>query len=152
MHNFKRCVLFAHRRNANNTRNPHAEASPNIYGSSNDNAGVQPSAPSTRSSLFHDHTLIDNDLYQETAAKNSHPTGETPSNMVEMSPMEQHPTPPVYVNVMVQKNRPGNTVVQSELSAPASNAAAANTEHPSAAPSRSSTDHDVTLIDNDLCQ
>jgi len=152
MHNFKRCVLFAHRRNANNTRNPHAEVSPNIYGSSNDNAGVQPSAPSTRSSLFHDHTLIDNDLYQETAAKNSHPTGETPSNMVEMSPMEQHPTPPVYVNVMVQKNRPGNTVVQSELSAPASNAAAANTEHPSAAPSRSSTDHDVTLIDNDLYQ
>ena len=152
MHNFKRCVLFAHRRNANNTRNPHAEVSPNIYGSSNDNAGVQPSAPSTRSSLFHDHTLIDNDLYQETAAKNSHPTGETPSNMVEMSPMEQHSTPPVYVNVMVQKNRPGNTVVQSELSAPASNAAAANTEHPSAAPSRSSTDHDVTLIDNDLYQ
>ena len=104
MHNFKLCVLFAHRRNANNTRNPHAEATPNIYGSSNDNAGVQPSAPSTRSSLFHDHTLIDNDLYQETAANHNHPTGETPNNVVEMNPMEQRPTPPVYVNVMVQKN------------------------------------------------
>jgi len=98
-------VLFAHRRNAKDTRNPHSEASPNIYGTSNDNAGVEPSASSTRSSLFHDHTLIDNDLYQETAAKHNHPTGETPNNVVEMNPMEQRPTPPVYVNVMVQPPR-----------------------------------------------
>ena len=127
-------------------------ATPNIYGTSDYNGKVQPSAPLPRSTLYLDHTLIDNDLYENTTAQNGLPSTETPNNMLEMSPMEQHPDPSVYA--VVQKNRPGNFVVQLEASAPASSAAARDNgrEQPSALPSRSSIDHDTTLIDNDLYQ
>lgn len=110
-------------------------STPNVYGTSHDNGGLQPSAPSPRSSLSHDVTLIDNDLYQDTTA---HPSAKATSNTVEMSPVGQHPAPPVYAADQ-KKNRPGNVVVQSEASAPAS-------------ASRPSIDHDTTLIDNDLYQ
>ena len=144
--------MLVHRRKANNAGNQHVIATPNIYGTSVYNGKVQPSAPSPRSTVNLDHTLIDNDLYENTTAQNGLPTTETPSNMVEMNPMEQHPDPPVYA--VVQKNRPGNFVVQSKARAPASNGAAGDngTEQPSALPSRSSIDYDTTLIDNDLYQ
>ena len=124
--------MLVHRRRTNNARNQHVGLvmTPNVYGTSTDDARVQTLSPSPRSSLYPDMTLIDNDLY--TTEENSRPT---PSNMVEMSPMEQRPAPPVYA--VVHKNRPDNIVVQSEASAPAS-------------PSSASIDHDTTLIDNDL--
>jgi len=122
--------LLVHRRKANNAVNQHVIATPNIYGTSDYNGKVQPSAPPPRSSLYLDHTLIDNDLYENTTAQNGLPTTETPKNMVEMNPMEQHPDPSVYA--VVQENRPGNFVVQS--SAPGSNGAAGDNgrEQPSA--------------------
>ena len=145
-------ILRVHRRQANNAGNQHVIATPNIYGTSDYNGKVQPSAPSPRSTLYHDHTLIDNDLYENTTAQNGLPTTETPSHMVEMNPMEQNPAPPIYA--VVEKNRPGYFVLQSEASAPASRAAAGDNgrEQPSALPSRSSIDYDTTLIDNDLYQ
>ena len=60
--NFKGYILFAHRRNANNTGNPHAGATPNMYVTSADDGGVEQFAPSTRPALYHDHRLSDNDL------------------------------------------------------------------------------------------
>jgi len=145
-------ILRVHRRQAKNAGNQHVMSTPNISGTSDDNCKVQPSAPTPRSTLYHDHTLIDNDLYENTTAQNGLPTTETPSNMVEMSPMEQSPAPPIYA--VVEKNRPGHFVAQSEASAPASSATAGDNgrEQPSALPSRSSIDHDTTLIDNDLYQ
>jgi len=115
--------LLVHRRKAENQQRGTVTSTPNIYATSNDNAGVEP-----RSSLYHDHTLIDNDLYQGTTTR---PAAEATSNMVELSPTAA----PVYA--MVHKPRPTNAVDQSQASAPA-------------APPRPSRDYDTTLIDNDL--
>jgi len=60
--NFKGCILFAHRHNANNTGNPHAEATPNMYATSTDNGRVEQFAPSPTPAVYYDHGLSDNDL------------------------------------------------------------------------------------------
>lgn len=132
-------VLFRNRRKAENRNVARPSAVNSAAGVDSTNAmrplddqvphngKRHPSAPPPTSSLYRDATLIDNDLYQDTTA---HP------NTIEMSPTKQRPAPPVYA-VVHKKNRLGNFVVQSEASAPAS-------------ASRPTTDHDTTLIDNDL--
>jgi len=98
-------------------------------------SSAKPSARPPTSSLYCDHTLIDNDLYQDTTTENGHPAAETASDTLEMNPVKQRPAPPVYA--AVHKNRPGNFVDQSEPGAPASS-------------SSPSIDHDMTLVENDL--
>ena len=106
----------------------------NIYRMSNDNVGVDRSTPSPRSSHFLDITLIDNDLYDNTSSLNDYPAAETPINVVEMNPMEQSDADAAAA---AAGNGAPETEAESSRSAPAS---------------RSSTDHDITLIDNDLFQ
>jgi len=71
-------------------------------------------------SVYHDQTLIDNDLYHDTAD----PAAKTPSEMMEM---KRRPAPP-HVYAAVHKNRPNNARVSSS----------------------SGPDHDTTLVENDL--
>jgi len=93
--------LFTCRRKAENQQQ--GTFTPNIYGTSNDNAGVEP-----RLSLYPGYTQIDNDLFQGTTAR---PAAEATSNMAELSPMAA----PVYA--MDHKPRPTNAVDQSQASA-----------------------------------
>jgi len=114
-------ILPVHRRKARTSASQHVVSTPNIYGTSNENFTVDPSAPSPTSTLYPDLP----------AAQNGHPAAEATRNMVELSPMAA----PVYA--VVHRPRPANAVDQSKASAPT-------------APPRSSIDHDTTLIDNDL--
>jgi len=92
----------------------------------------------------------DNHIYENMTAQNGRPTTETPKNMVEMNQTEQCPDPLVYA--VVQKNCPGNSVVQSDASAPASSVATGvnGKEEPSFSPPGSSIDDDTTVIYSNL--
>lgn len=113
--------MSVHRRKARTSGSQHVVSTPNIYGTSNENFTVDPSAPSPTSTLYPDLP----------AAQNGRPAAEATRNVVELSPMAA----PVYA--VAHRSRPANAVDQSKASAPA-------------APPRSSIDHDTTLIDNDL--